>query len=84
MTPVVPQTLLRDVYKRQGNAQRLTAARTVRHVDLIHLTGLERLLLFLPAVLAARPLNGGLQLGHDSCLDVYKRQALERANLTRG
>ena len=50
-----------------GNAQRLTAACTIRHVDLIHLTGLERLLLFLPAVLAARPLHCSLQLGHDSC-----------------
>ena len=58
----LPQDGCQQPLLSAGNAQRLTAACAVRHLDLIHLAGAQQLAVFLPAVFAARPLCCGAQL----------------------
>ena len=60
--PRLPQDGRQQPLLGAGNAQCLTAACAVRHLDLIHLAGMQPLVVFLPAVLAACPLCCGAQL----------------------
>ena len=52
----------------RGNPQRLRAARTVRHADLVHLTGLQPCLILRPPALAVGALYCIGKLGHNGVL----------------